>query len=144
MTGARNPTEASGPIWPLVALAAALAALTAAGPTMHLIYGGWALLLIFAAGGAGIWLALRLADGMDQRHALLVILGGALAMRLALLLAEPYLSNDIYRYIWDGRVQAAGINPYRYMPAAPELAHLRDAAIFPNINRVNTDRKSVV
>ena len=56
-------------------------------------------------------------------------------MRLGLLFAEPYLSTDIYRYIWDGRVQAAGINPYRYMPIAPELSHLRDAAIFPNINR---------
>ena len=58
-------------------------------------------------------------------------------MRLALLFVEPYLSTDIYRYVWDGRVQAAGINPYRYMPIAPELAHLRDAAIFPNINRAD-------
>jgi hypothetical protein len=49
-------------------------------------------------------------------------------MRLALLFVEPYLSSDIYRYIWDGRVQAAGINPYRYVPNAPELAQLRDAA----------------
>ena len=53
-------------------------------------------------------------------------------MRLALLFVEPYLSTDIYRYIWDGRVQAAGINPYRFVPNAPELAQLRDAAIFPS------------
>ena len=77
------------------------------------------------------------ADGADQRAALIVILAGAVAMRLALLFVEPYLSTDIYRYIWDGRVQAAGINPYRYVPNAPELAHLRDAAIFPNINRAD-------
>jgi hypothetical protein len=32
-------------------------------------------------------------------------------------------------------VQAAGINPYRYIPAAPELAHLRDDGIYPRINR---------
>jgi alpha-1,6-mannosyltransferase len=138
MTGAPNAAGASGPIWRLVALAAALAALTAAGPTVHLMYSGWARMLIFAAGGAGIWAALRLADRIDQRRALIVILGGALAMRLGMLFVEPYLSSDIYRYIWDGRVQAAGINPYRYMPAAPELAHLRDAAIFPNINRPDT------
>jgi alpha-1,6-mannosyltransferase len=56
-------------------------------------------------------------------------------MRLALLFVEPYLSTDIYRYVWDGRVQAAGINPYSYVPSAPEVAHLRDAAIYPNINR---------
>ena len=94
-------------------------------------------MLIFAAGGAGILLALRIADGADQRGALIVILAGALLMRLALLFVEPYLSTDIYRYVWDGRVQAAGINPYRYVPSAPELAHLRDAAIFPNINRAD-------
>jgi hypothetical protein len=32
-------------------------------------------------------------------------------------------------------VQAAGINPYRYIPAAPELTQLRDEAIYPKINR---------
>lgn len=136
MTGARSVTiSASLAIWQLGALAVALGGLTAAGPTLHLTYGGWVLMLIFAAGGAGIWLALRIADRVDERSAVLVILAGALLMRLALLFVEPYLSTDIYRYIWDGRVQAAGINPYRYMPVAPELAHLRDATIFPNINR---------
>jgi hypothetical protein len=140
MTGPQQrAAKARGPILWLVTLAAALAALTAAGPTLHLAYGGWALMLIFIAGGAGIWLALGIADraegAADGRAALLIILGGALAMRLALLFVEPYLSTDIYRYIWDGRVQAAGINPYRYMPVAPELSHLRDAAIFPGINR---------
>ncbi|HWE16785.1 MAG TPA: hypothetical protein VG758_06315, partial [Hyphomicrobiaceae bacterium] len=58
-------------------------------------------------------------------------------MRLALLFTEPTLSTDIYRYIWDGRVQAAGINPYRHVPAAPELAPLRDPAIWPLINRAD-------
>jgi hypothetical protein len=136
MTGAPHvAAQAAGPVWQLVAVAAALTALTAAGPTLHLTYGGWALTAIFSAGGVGIGLALHIADKANQRRALLVILGGALLMRLGLLLVEPYLSTDIYRYVWDGRVQAAGINPYRYMPAAPELAHLRDAAIFPKINR---------
>ena len=50
-------------------------------------------------------------------------------MRALLLFAPPH-STDIYRYIWDGRVQADGINPYRYVPADPALAHLRDAAIY--------------
>jgi alpha-1,6-mannosyltransferase len=59
-------------------------------------------------------------------------------MRLGLLFVEPYLSTDIYRYVWDGRVQAAGINPYRYMPSAPEVSHLRDVAIFPKINRADS------
>jgi len=47
----------------------------------------------------------------------------------------PYLSSDMYRYVWDGRVQGAGINPYRYVPADEALTPLRDDAIYPNINR---------
>src|SRR5262249_46955626 len=74
-------------------------------------------------------------ESADERGALIVILVAAVAMRLALVFVEPYLSTDIYRYVWDGRVQAAGINPYRYVPSAPERAHLHDAVIYPNINR---------
>lgn len=48
---------------------------------------------------------------------------------------RPYLSTDVYRYVWNGRVQAAGINPYRYPPDDPALADRRDAEVFPRINR---------
>ncbi len=64
-----------------------------------------------------------------------VVLAIAVLLRALLLTAPPFLSSDIYRYVWDGRVQAAGINPYRYVPADPALASLRDPAIYPNINR---------
>lgn len=57
---------------------------------------------------------------------LLLILAFALLPRLVLLTSWPALSDDLYRYIWDGKVQAAGIDPYRYPPSAPELATLRD------------------
>lgn len=62
------------------------------------------------------------------------ILGAALAFRLVLIGTSPSLSEDIYRYVWDGRVAAQGINPYRYAPEAEELRSLRDATIFPRIN----------
>ena len=52
----------------------------------------------------------------------------------------PFLSSDIYRYVWDGRVQAAGINPYRYVPADPAFVPLRDTAIYPHINRADYAR----
>jgi hypothetical protein len=64
-----------------------------------------------------------------------VVLGVAALMRLAVLLAPPYLSDDINRYVWDGRVEAAGNNPYRYVPSDPHLATLRDETIFSHINR---------
>ena len=66
-----------------------------------------------------------------------MILGFAGFLRLMVVVFPPFLSNDMYRYIWDGWVQAAGINPYRYIPADAHLAFLRDAAVFPNINRAN-------
>ena len=74
------------------------------------------------------------------RAALWIVLGVALVTRLIALAGPPFLSSDIYRYVWDGRVQAAGINPYRYIPDAPALAPLRDAAIYPHIGRRDTAR----
>ena len=71
----------------------------------------------------------------SSRATLLITIFFAVLFRLSILFSPPYLSDDIYRYVWDGRVQAAGINPFRYIPAAPELAHLRDDAIYPHINR---------
>jgi hypothetical protein len=75
--------------------------------------------------------------GRDQRPALALILGTAILLRLIALAAPVFLSDDINRYIWDGRVRAAGINPYRYVPTDPALEPLRDPLIFPNINRNN-------
>ncbi|MFI1294328.1 glycosyltransferase family 87 protein [Streptomyces sp. NPDC020792] len=66
-----------------------------------------------------------------ERAATGLVLAGAAAMALAALAAPPRTSNDMYRYAWDGRVQAAGISPYAHPPAAPELAKLRDQWLFP-------------
>ena len=70
-------------------------------------------------------------------RAIWIVLIVAVATRLPVLFTPPILSSDIYRYIWDGRVQLAGINPYLFVPADPALAKLRDDAIFPHINRAN-------
>ncbi len=66
---------------------------------------------------------------------LMIVLMFAAAFRARLVTEPPFLSSDVYRYIWDGRVQASGINPYRYIPAEEELAPLRDDLIYANINR---------
>jgi alpha-1,6-mannosyltransferase len=60
-----------------------------------------------------------------------------MALRVYVLLFDPLLSSDIYRYVWDGKVQAAGINPYRYMPADDALGFLREGMVFPHINRAD-------
>jgi Glycosyltransferase family 87 len=47
-------------------------------------------------------------------------------------LVEPQTSSDSYRYVWDGRVQLAGISPYRYVPRDPALVPLRDDYLWPD------------
>lgn len=81
--------------------------------------------------------ATALAPSVPQRWGLVLIVTMAVAMRLLAIGQEPLLSTDIYRYVWDGRVQAAGINPYAFVPADEALQSLRDAAIYPLINRAN-------
>jgi hypothetical protein len=86
--------------------------------------------LAFAAYAGGL-LALRALPDRPALAAALVV-GGI--CRLALLPAAPTLSTDAYRYVWDARVAHAGISPYAYPPVAPEVARLRDAAIYPRLN----------
>ncbi len=75
----------------------------------------------------------RLSRQQSRRY-LIYLLGFGIVMRAMLLFAPPN-SSDVYRYVWDGRVQAHGINPYRYIPADPALKKLRDGNIYPKINR---------
>lgn len=63
----------------------------------------------------------------DERADTRLIWGFAILFRVVLLPCVPFLSDDIYRYLWDGHVQLAGINPYLYPPDAPELESVRTA-----------------
>jgi len=101
-------------------------------PQTHVAYIGLfgGLFLLYAL---AIWVILR--RRLDDRLLLGLVLAGALLFRVSLLVSPVVLSSDVYRYLWDGRVQWAGISPYRYPPDAAELASLRDEAIHPNINR---------
>ncbi len=89
---------------------------------------GW-FALAFCCYLAALWLIRRLqAVSLRAAGSLLAVVAiGAVLFRAILLPTTPTLSDDIYRYRWDGRLQQAGIDPYRYPPAAPELAALRDA-----------------
>jgi hypothetical protein len=91
---------------------------------------GWSSILYLAA-------ALLILTQPVDRFTFPIILAVAIACRLAVLFAEPYLSSDIYRYVWDGIVQHAHISPYRYVPGNPVLEFLRapNQEIFDNINR---------
>lgn len=48
----------------------------------------------------------------------------AAAVRIPFVFLPPSLSDDVYRHRWDGRVLAAGVDPYRYAPSDPRLSRL--------------------
>ncbi|MCM2428683.1 glycosyltransferase 87 family protein [Streptomyces sp. RKAG337] len=90
----------------------------------HLLYWYAAAWVLFAG---AVWAVRK----VPVRAAVILVLAGSAALSLAALSGPPRTSSDMYRYAWDGRVQAAGISPYAHPPAAPELAGLRDRWLFP-------------
>lgn len=59
------------------------------------------------------------------------LFGSAIFFRLLLLFAPPQLSDDVYRFIWDGRLVAHGFNPYLYVPS--QILH-SDVAIIAGLD----------
>ncbi len=87
----------------------------------------YSFLALFAAAAAAYLLALRSSRGISPRG-LALALGLAVVWRVGLVLAPPVLSDDVYRYVWDGRIQLHGGNPYAWAqrPEAEVWAPLRD------------------
>ncbi len=53
-----------------------------------------------------------------------IILLIGIVLRGSVIFLEPTASDDIFRYIRDGKVQAYGFNPYLYAPTDEALRHL--------------------
>jgi alpha-1,6-mannosyltransferase len=72
-----------------------------------------------------------------NRWTMPIVLAVAILCRLVVLFPDPFLSSDVYRYAWDGVVQHAHINPYRYVPGDKALTFLRspNQELFDNMNR---------
>lgn len=79
----------------------------------------------FAFYSLALLFVLRAGTRFSTRGCLAAILGFAILFRGLSLAQQPTLSTDIYRYLWDGRIAAQGINPYRYAPLAPQEKPLR-------------------
>ena len=59
----------------------------------------------------------------------------AVAIRLFLFLDLPNLSDDYFRFLWDGQIWSNGINPYGYTPASIiDQLPLEFNALFQNLN----------
>lgn len=91
----------------------------------------WQLLGWIGVLWAGFALASWLLLQVPSRLAVPLVIAGGLVLQAVALSVPPRTTDDFYRYAWDGRVQAAGISPYRYVPTAPELSGLRDEWLFP-------------
>lgn len=70
---------------------------------------------------AFVYLLLKVNIGNNK---LLLFLSILFLLKILFINTEPIGSDDYYRYIWDGKVQADGINPYQYAPIDSLLKHL--------------------
>jgi len=86
----------------------------------------------------GVFLAGRRLDfDLEYRKLFLALVALAMLARAVMFVGagdKCYLSDDVYRYIWDGKVAAHGISPFLYAPTDARLAHLADTVIHPEIN----------
>ncbi len=71
------------------------------------------------------------ASGAGTRF---VILGFAILFRVSLLPHQPVCSEDLYRYLWDGKVIMHGVNPYAYAPDDPRVSHLASELLPSRVN----------
>ena len=86
-------------------------------------------LIPLAVAGIAYLLAIReffSAPVFSQR---VIVIGLALAAvwQILFLVKPPGLDDDIHRYVWDGRVQRLGYNPYIVVPGDPALSALHTA-----------------
>ncbi len=73
-------------------------------------------------------------DFFKKHFLLAALLSAAVLCRLIMIASPPTLSDDIYRYVWEGKLTASGVNPYVHAPSDLQLEPLRDQLIYPNIN----------
>jgi len=82
----------------------------------------FAAFLVFLISALAVW---RAGPSASRRWTVPIIAAG-FVFRFTVAPVRPATSSDIYRYLWEGRVVRAGMNPYVHAPGAPELAPLRD------------------
>ncbi len=103
-------------------------------------------LLLGCPAWALLWCAVALLwwkRPLPPRPLAALLIGIPLASMFAGVFADPLLSDDLWRYAWEGMVTLSGENPYVLAPSSPELADL--AARFPELRaRVNNPDLSAI
>ena len=79
-----------------------------------------------AVAGVTYLLAIREFFSTERfpRQVIFIGLGLAAVWHVLFLLQPPGADDDVHRYVWDGRVQRLGYNPYIVVPSDPALAGL--------------------
>ena len=90
----------------------------------------------YVLAGAGFALLVTAAASLPLRAAIVA----AVVLRLLFLPAMPSLTTDYHRYVWDGRVQLAGVNPYKYRP----YEHALDSVSYSGRDLINHDELKTV
>ena len=127
-TGSRSALRPSTIVTAALLWASALA-LALCGPSRDLLPASLLAYSVWFAALLRLWH--RDLDFLDDPR---VLLGGSLLLRLTLFPALPDLSDDLYRYVWDGWLSISGVNPFRFIPAAAELEGFQDSELFRAIN----------
>jgi len=88
--------------------------------------GGPSFIIPLAVAGVAYLLAIRELFFTPRFPRRVIVIGLVLAAlwRLAFLQMPPGSDDDIHRYVWDGRVQRLGYDPYMVVPRDPALAAL--------------------
>jgi len=132
VSGAAELRRAAGPLVILAAATVAgvvLSALVASGGRSSPVAGP----AVGARSVALAWaVAVAAAFRLPRRVAVIAVVAGGIALRLAALAGPPTTSDDLYRYAWDARVQAAGIDPYANAPGSDRLIRLREPWLWPD------------
>lgn len=59
------------------------------------------------------------------RVRVMVVMGAGILLAGWLALQPVFLSSDVFRYLWDGRLTVHGVNPFAHVPADPALRAFR-------------------
>lgn len=78
-----------------------------------LVYAGIFVIYVFALRDLS---QAKQAEPRSLRSVVWVVIGFGVLFRCVLFFSNPIQEDDFYRYLWDGKVVASGLNPYRFAP----------------------------
>lgn len=92
--------------------------------------GAWPYFVAFSLLGSA-WLVLIWRFTPPSLKGVLVV---AVVLRGVFLVLPPVLSDDAYRYVWDGMLLADGVNPFLHRPSDDALAGYHEEEIYEQLN----------